>query len=57
MLNPSVSLPYRDESGIKGKYLYAIGGYHSTDTGCPAWLLWAARFISPEAGSRPILRL
>ena len=23
----------------------------------PAWLLWAARFISPEAGSRPILRL
>lgn len=37
MLNPSVSLPYRDQSGIKGKYLYAAGGYHSTDTGCPAW--------------------
>ena len=37
MLNPFVSLPYRDESGIKGKYLYAVGGYHSTDTGCPAW--------------------
>ncbi|MBQ3507661.1 MAG: hypothetical protein IJA91_03840, partial [Clostridia bacterium] len=35
----SVTLPYRDQNmnGIKGKYLYAIGGYHSTDTGCPAW--------------------
>ena len=37
MMNPAVALPYRDEIGIKGKYLYAIGGYHSTDTGCPAW--------------------
>ena len=37
MLNPFVTLPYRDERGIKGKYLYAVGGYHSTDTGCPAW--------------------
>lgn len=37
MTVPSFPLPYRSESGIKGKYLYAIGGYHSTDTGCPAW--------------------
>ncbi len=39
MVIHSVTLPYRcqDMSGIKGKYLYAVGGYHSTDTGCPAW--------------------
>lgn len=37
MPNPVVSLPYRDGSGLRGKYLYAVGGYHSTDTGCPAW--------------------
>ncbi len=34
-----LSIPYRctDESGMQGKYLFAIGGYHSTDTGCPPW--------------------
>lgn len=34
-----VTLPYRCDhsNGIKGKYLYAVGGIHSTDTGCPAW--------------------
>ena len=37
MTVPSVPLPYRNESGLMGKYLYAVGGYHSTDTGCPAW--------------------
>lgn len=33
----SVVLPYHDDNGMTGTYLYAIGGYHSTDTGCPAW--------------------
>ncbi len=37
MTVPSFSLPYRDTSGLRGKYLYAAGGYHSTDTGCPPW--------------------
>ncbi len=32
-----LTIPCRDVRGIRGKYLYAIGGYHSTDTGCPAW--------------------
>ena len=37
MSKPSVSVTYQNESRLGGKYLYAIGGYHSTDTGCPAW--------------------
>ncbi|MBQ4112790.1 MAG: hypothetical protein IJD38_08345 [Clostridia bacterium] len=37
MFKPSVSISYQKEACKCGKYLYAIGGYHSTDTGCPAW--------------------
>ncbi len=37
MTIPSIPLPYRDNNGVRGKYLYAFGGYHSPDTGCPAW--------------------
>ena len=33
----SVSVTYLHECRRGGKYLYAVGGYHSTDTGCPAW--------------------
>ena len=40
MCASTVTVPYhRDskDSGLRGHYLYAVGGYHSTDTGCPAW--------------------
>ena len=37
MTVPTIPLPHHDNIGLKGKYLYAVGGYHSTDTGCPAW--------------------
>ncbi len=37
MTKSSVSVTYLNEYRLSGKYLYAIGGYHSTDTGCPAW--------------------
>ena len=37
MHKPSVPISYQNEAGRCGKYLYAVGGYHSTDTGCPAW--------------------
>ncbi len=33
----SFALPYKDGRGVRGKYLFAVGGYHSTDSGCPAW--------------------
>lgn len=32
-----VPISYHNEACQCGKYLYAVGGYHSTDTGCPAW--------------------
>lgn len=37
MSKPSVPISYQNEACRCGKYLYAVGGYHSTDTGCPAW--------------------
>ena len=37
MFQSSVPISYQKEARKSGKYLYAIGGYHSTDTGCPAW--------------------
>ncbi len=37
MSNQPFALPYCDSTAQRGKYLYAVGGYHSTDTGCPAW--------------------
>ena len=37
MSQQSVPIFYQNEACQCGKYLYAIGGYHSTDTGCPAW--------------------
>lgn len=32
-----VPISYQNQACQCGKYLYAVGGYHSTDTGCPAW--------------------
>ena len=32
-----VNIPYKDVNGLQGRFLYAVGGYHSTDSGCPAW--------------------
>ncbi len=37
MSSQPFALPYCGDVGLRGKYLYAVGGYHSTDTGCPAW--------------------
>ena len=30
-------LPYFDNNGIRGKYMYVAGGCHSIDSGCPSW--------------------
>ena len=32
-----VKIPFIDDNGFRGRYLYAVGGYHSVDSGCPAW--------------------
>ena len=37
MSRPSLPISYQNKACKCGKYLYAVGGYHSTDTGCPAW--------------------
>lgn len=34
-----IDFPYTttDKESLKGDYLYAVGGYHSYDNGCPSW--------------------
>ena len=31
------ALPYKTNSEKTYDYIYAVGGYHSVDNGCPAW--------------------
>lgn len=37
-MNQWKNFPYRSETdAVSGRYLYAVGGFHSHDNGCPGW--------------------
>ena len=35
--NVRISIPYTSKTETKARYVYVVGGYHSIDTGVPAW--------------------
>lgn len=37
MLQSAFSIPFHNKAALQGKYLFLVGGYHSSGKGCPDW--------------------